>query len=222
MIKVVIIDDKIERMNHFLKKRNLNFFQFPFLKVCNTHNLVEIKEDVKSETFRLFEGMEIIMTHRSYWSQIELDILKNYCSKMKSLLVPFSGGSNTTHYSEYPARLLTIDVSQFYNDRLIIFLRNYKENSQPDVRILQYGEKWKLNILFECRNSIAVFQQKYPSISIFKKKSPQLILPKEFVNMCHEFNLDITWYTDGLDSDATWKLANFRNNITDIIKREIF
>jgi len=147
--KILLIEDRVERQIKFRDDTGINFEKFSdFLDN-------KIKLDKSS-----LNDYSTIITHRSAFGNEDeniLDYLKKYCEETGTQLVFFSGGISTTYYSNTKYEFLLLNSKSFYSRNLQLFLEDVKQNENPNLLLLGYGEQWKFNILLNTLEKINLF-----------------------------------------------------------------
>jgi hypothetical protein len=64
--------------------------------------------------------------------------------------------------------LLHINSKEFYSENLKLFIEACEENNTVNLLVLQFGKKWKLSLLLNLRNNIAVALNKQELIAKVK------------------------------------------------------
>ncbi len=101
-----------------------------------------------------------IITHRSAFGTRDdnvLDHLKNHCSEIGTKLVFFSGGITSTYYSKTKYEFLLLNSKSFYSINLQLFLDDIKQNGNPNILLLGYGQQWKINLMLNTLAKINLF-----------------------------------------------------------------
>lgn len=226
-ISIIIIEDRLERMDQILKNRKIDLSTFKkFLKICDNEFLKNLKDDFNENKFENLSGFNVIATHRSAWTQSELDLIKEQCSILNIHLVLFSGGITGSFYSDFPCSLLTIDVDDFYSNNLILFLNAIKNDEGVKIYLLQYGKQWELNILLDSRNKVTVFLNKNENINEIMpykiQSSEYLALPPLLYKIQIESEYPMEWFNEGIKVNAANKLIRIKNDLNEAIHNKIF
>ncbi len=222
MSKVLLIEDRLDRMNHFLKMRNLDLSQFDILDTTHEANFLNIKQQVNEKDLQLFNGLDVLMVHQSAWSLDELKIIENYCESSQKTLILFTGGNTASHVSLNPYPLLRIHVNDFYSKNLELYLKEFHSTNESNLAILQYGKKWKLSALMEARNNIAVYLQRYRSANNFEARYSNLEIPDILFEMEETFQINLVWYKQGVEQNASNALQDTLTKLTAAIRSEIY
>ena len=134
----------------------------------------------------------------------------------------FSGSVSSSHLHMANPPILTIQVDDFYSWHLISFLEHIFKNRKPNLLILQYGNKWKINMLMEARNNLSVFLAINKGITSLDYYEDAVGIPEALFTMSRELVLDLEWYENGITDNAENILADLKNKLSIIIKEEIF
>jgi len=222
MSKVVLIEDRFERMKDFLSKRKLNINQFEGLNIITGELFETLKSEVKQKDISRIDKFEIVMAHQSAWSQANLSFIKQSCQSSKKLLILFSGGISSTHFNFDLSPLLVINVDDFYSKNLELFLSDYFDTGDPNILLLQYGKKWRLSVLMEARNNLSVYLEKNKNKDQLAERESEIGFPDALLNMNKEFGVNTDWYENGIESGAQLKLKGILGEMTNIIRSEIY
>jgi hypothetical protein len=184
MINVLLIEDRPERKSQFLKNWNIDSLSpYSFLKEISNEELIMVKNDLADNNTSLISGYDLLMTHKSALTQVEQDII----STLNISIVYFSGGISQSFYAEYPNPVLHINSNSFYSQNLITFLDNISKNNSIEMLILQFGEKWKLNLLLRLRDEL--YQKLYSHLD-------DKIFPEDFDDLFDQKIMLLNWGDD--------------------------
>lgn len=159
MKKILLIEDRVERQNKFLKNIGLNLDNYSFLdnKTSNKYN-----EFASNFSLDLIKDYDIIISHRSAFSKENqekniniLDQIQRFCKDNKKKLVYFSGGISNISYQKIPYEFLQLNSKIFYSNNLKLFLDEF-DNDQ-DILKLAYGKKYIFEHLLEVLDNIKKF-----------------------------------------------------------------
>lgn len=222
MEKIVLIEDRPERMAHICNKKGIKLESFEQLRIFTNKEIENLKKNIESNNFELLDSYKIVMTHQSAWSQVLLSSLKDFCKRTNKPLVVFSGSVSTSHLHMADPPILTIEVDNFYSPRLTLFIEHFFKNGTPNLLLLQYGDKWKLNVLLEARNILSVYLNKNKGIEYIYFPDNELDLPKAVLSMSEELSMNLEWYENGIAEDAENVLVDLKNQLSKVIKTEVF
>ena len=153
MMKIAIIEDRIARLEQYtdfdLKKSK----SVTIITGIEFDNLID---SLKSNDTRKLDQYECIASHRSALSNEVRDTLKEYCRKNKKPLILFSGGITSSVLKDVEFPFLHINSKEFYSENLKLFIEACEEHNTVNLLLLQFGKKWKLSLLLNLRNNIAV------------------------------------------------------------------
>jgi len=153
MMKIAIIEDRIARLEQYtdfdLKKSK----SVTIITGIEFDNLID---SLKSNDTRKLDQYECIASHRSALSNEVRDTLKEYCRKNKKPLIFFSGGITSSVLKDLDFPFLHLNSKEFYSENLKLFIEAFEENNAINLLVLQFGKKWKLSLLLNLRNNIAV------------------------------------------------------------------
>lgn len=197
MRKILLIEDRSHRQKDFLRLSNINLNDYTDIldnKIDNKYE--EFIKDIQNDSFDL-SIYDVIIAHQSIFIndfKLMLGKLKNYCKDNHKKLVLFSGGNEISYINdEYEE--LGLSSEDFYSQNLKLFLENFKQN-KINIRILSFGNKWKLNIILNVLEKISLF---------IETNNDEDIDYDEFVNNTKANllnNLEIKFYQ--MKIDETW------------------
>jgi hypothetical protein len=150
MKKILIIEDRTQRQELFLQKTGINISRYDFVDNKVGKEYTNIKEKLLKDISFLYD-YDVIVSHRSAFDKDNgkiLDLIKDYCEKNQKYLILFSGGISTSYYTKTPYELLALNSKDFYSKNLELFLKEVKTNNNVNLLLLAFGEKWKLNLIF--------------------------------------------------------------------------
>lgn len=149
-MKIILIEDRIVRKELFMDRSQIDLSKYSFLKEITAEEFKLVKSSVKNGDISFFEDYYLIITHKSAFTLNEQDIL----ASIGKSIIYFSGGISQSFYLEYPFPCLHINSSEFYSTNLIDFLNYINETGEIEMLILQFGTKWKLNLLLNTRHKL--------------------------------------------------------------------
>jgi hypothetical protein len=149
-MKILLIEDRIVRKELFVQRSNIDLNQYLFLKQASAEEYKDIKSKLKNADTSIFNGIDLIITHKSAFTINEQDIL----ASVGKPIIYFSGGISQSFYSEFPVPCLHINSSDFYGQNLIQFLNHVNLTGELELLILQFGANWRLNLLLNTRDKL--------------------------------------------------------------------
>jgi hypothetical protein len=149
-MKILLIEDRIVRKELFLDRSEIDLSKYTFLREITPEEFRKIKSSIKNADKTFFDGYDLIITHKSAFTLNEQDIL----ASIGKSIIYFSGGISQSFYLEYPFPCLHINSSDFYSINLVDFLNYVNETGEIEMLILQFGTKWKLNLLLYTRDKL--------------------------------------------------------------------
>ena len=157
MKKILLIDDRTPRQNNFTKDTGIDLTKYnDIIDNFTADSYVQLLERFRKNDFDVLNDYETIITHRSAYSEINsqvLDKLKDICKKQNKNLVFFSGGISSVFYQKEPFEFLLVNSKVLYSENLKLFF----EDNEPNILMIGYGKKWKLNILLNILEKINKF-----------------------------------------------------------------
>lgn len=149
-MKILLIEDRIVRKELFVQRSNIDLNQYLFLKQASADEYKDIKSKLKNADTSIFNGIDLIITHKSAFTINEQDIL----ASVGKPIIYFSGGISQSFYSEFPVPCLHINSSDFYGQNLIQFLNHVNITGELELLILEFGANWRLNLLLNTRDKL--------------------------------------------------------------------
>jgi len=159
-MKIAIIEDRIGRLEQFTKSTNFDLKKSKPVSIITGLEFDTLINSLRSNDTSMLDPYECIVSHRSALSNEARDILKDYCRKNKKPLVFFSGGITSSVLKDEEFPFLHINSKEFYSENLKLFIEVCEEHSIVNLLLLQFGKKWKLSLLLNLRNIIAVAMNK--------------------------------------------------------------
>ena len=153
MMKIAIIEDRIARLEQYTDFDLTKSKSVTIITGIEFDNLID---SLKSNNTRKLDQYECIASHRSALSNEVRDTIKEYCRKNKKPLIFFSGGITSSVLKDLEFPFLHINSKEFYSDNLKLFIEACEEHNTVNLLMLQFGNKWKLSLLLNLRNNIAV------------------------------------------------------------------
>ncbi len=155
-MKVVLVEDRIIRLKKF---ELCNLSNEDNISIITGKSLDEFWLKIDKSDTSMLVASNCIICHRSALNINQREFIKKHCESTHTPLVFFSGGlsSNVYYDTKYP--FLNISASTFYSENLLVFLKSLKEGEKVNIRFLQYGEKYYLNDLLDCRNKLNIRKQ---------------------------------------------------------------
>ncbi len=149
-MRVILIEDRIVRKDLFLSRSEIDFTKYDFFREVSPMEFTQLKSDLKTGDLSFFKDCDVILTHKSAFTLNEQDVL----SALGKSVVYFSGGISQSFYLEFPSPTLHINSSEFYSSNLVHFLERIATTGEIEMLILQFGDKWKLNLLLNLRDKL--------------------------------------------------------------------
>jgi hypothetical protein len=152
-MKIAIIEDRIARLEQFTDfnlKKSKSVVIITGLEFDNLVYSLTINDTSKLNQY------DCIASHRSALSNEVRDVIKEYCRNNKKPLIFFSGGITSSILKDGEFPFLHINSKDFYSENLKLFIEACEEHNAVNLLLLQFGERWKLSLLLNLRNNIAV------------------------------------------------------------------
>lgn len=152
MKKVIIVDDRLERMRLHLSTESLtdlkNLVEDGFLMIST--EISSEKDGINS----VFIDYDIIAVHRSYLANTSMsNSFNEYVKRTNKYFIVFSGGISQSILSN-KGHLLNINSSDFYTPELPRFIKKFCSENGIESPLLQYlyGDSWRLTLLLQYRH----------------------------------------------------------------------
>ena len=152
-MKIAIIEDRIARLE---QHTDFDLKKSKSVTIITGLEFDMLIGSLKINDTRQLDQYECIASHRSALSNEERDTLKEYCRKNKKPLIFFSGGISSSVMKDVEFPFLHINSKEFYSENLKLFIEECEEHNTANLLLLQFGKKWKLSLLLNLRNNIAV------------------------------------------------------------------
>jgi len=152
-MKIAIIEDRIPRLEQFTDFELKQCKSVTIITGLDFDNLIG---SLKSNNAKPLDQYECIASHRSALSNEVRDTLKEYCRINRKPLIFFSGGITSSVLKDLDFPFLHINSKEFYSENLKLFIEAFEESNAVNLLVLQFGKKWKLSLLLNLRNNIAV------------------------------------------------------------------
>jgi len=156
-MKIAIVEDRIGRMEQFIEFDIKKCKEITIITGSDFDNLIN---SLKAKNTDILEQYDCFASHRSALTNEIRDTIKEYCKDKKKPLIFFSGGITSSVFKDIDFPFLHINSKDFYSSNLKLFIDNSKTNTCVNLLILQFGKRWKLSLLLDLRNKIAVAQNK--------------------------------------------------------------
>lgn len=212
-MKLALIEDRIGRLEQYTESD---------LKNCKIVSIITGPEfdrlilSLGSKDTNALDEYDCIASHRSALSNEIRDVIKEYCKSKKKPLIFFSGGITSSVFKDIHFPFLHINSKDFYSSNLNLFINNCEENNTINLQILQFGKRWKLSLLLNLRNNIAVAQNK----QTLKNESPQIeIDDRELINRVRDLQINFLIKADLINEKTNDILSG--NDLAKITEEQI-
>ncbi len=162
MKKILLIEDRHIRQKLFMSETKIILDEYEdILDNMVMDKYEDFEEYALSDEFSLNE-YSIVISHKSAFGDHNSKILsklRSLCEENQLPLVLFSGGIDVTYFDNTVNDVLELNSKIFYSHNLKIFLDGYRE-SQYNILMLPYGDKWKLNVLANVIELLNIFIEK--------------------------------------------------------------
>lgn len=150
-MKVGLFEDRVGRMKQFL---SFDLTQKSVVEIITDVELQSLISEVNQGYIERLKLYNCIIMHRSAFTNGQRDIIKKYCSDTDTPLVSFSGGISSSIYNDSDFPYLHINSKDVYSHNLQLFIEEMERHKLINLLILQFGTRWKLNLLLSMRNNL--------------------------------------------------------------------
>lgn len=157
-MKFAIIEDRIGRLEQFVEFDLKNCEDVTIITGLDFDKLIN---DLELKNIEMLKQFDVIGCHRSALTNEIRDTIKEYCKINKIPLIFFSGGITSSVFKDIDFPFLHINSKDFYSFNLSLFIEYIKTYEEINLLVLQFGKRWKLSLLLNLRNKIAVSQSKF-------------------------------------------------------------
>ncbi len=152
-MKIAIIEDRIGRLEQYI---DFELKECKSVKIITGSEFDSFIANLKVNDTKILDQFQCIASHRSALSNELRDTLKEYCRKIRKPLIFFSGGITSSVLKDTEFPFLHINSKEFYSESLQMFIEACEEQNAVNLLVLQFGRKWKLSLLLNLRNNIAI------------------------------------------------------------------
>ena len=159
MKQVILIEDRIHRQKNQLGQKIGELQSFPVLtNISGGEAFVELKNQLSEKKYSIFDDYSTIMLHRSAFEADVRNGLIEYLKDYHKKVVFFSGGITGSQLTKLKnIEFMLINVTEFYSENLLIFLRNNAEN----LLELAFGNNWKTSILIDAIDKLSLYEKAF-------------------------------------------------------------
>ena len=150
-MKIALLEDRLERMAQFSE---IDVANEELIEIITGLKLLEFLREVDNKNVANLDLYDCIILHRSATTNLQRDTIKNYCLETKKPLVYFSGGISSSIYNDSAFPFLHINSKDMYSASLRLFIDETINQNEVNLLILQFGIRWKLNLLLAIRNNL--------------------------------------------------------------------
>lgn len=206
MKKIILIEDRVNRQKKVLGAKYEEFESLVlkniFKNIQGGKDFDEIIEHLNNSKFGILPEYDIIIFHRSAFSNEIRNKLLEFARNHKKTVVSFSGGISSIELSTQNSfTFLLMNVNEFYHN-LLDFLTDEEKN----IYKLAFGKQWRINLLYEGVEKLTKFLHEQPND--FKKpySAFETSIPNTFIKQ-HYFN----------DVEANQRIS--KNELEEIVKK---
>lgn len=181
-MKIILIEDRIVRKELFLDRSKIDLVKYTFLEEITPDRFKQLKSGIEHNDKVIFDDYNLIITHKSAFTLNEQDIL----ASIGKPIIYFSGGISQSFYLEYPFPCLHINSSDFYSRNLIDFFNYIDVTGEVEMLILQFGVKWKLNLLLNTRDKLKQLLYKNTVNDLYPEDFSEVFSDKLFTALVSE------------------------------------
>jgi hypothetical protein len=210
-MNIAIIEDRISRLEQYT---DLELKKCKSVSIITGNEFDDLISSLKNNDTKSLDQYNCLISHRSAMSNEVRDVLKNYCKKYIRPLIFFSGGITSSVLKDIEFPFLHINSKDFYSENLKMFIKNCEDNNNVNLLVLQFGQKWKLSLLLNLRNKIAVALNK----EVLKIQYPNLEFDdNEMIRRMRDLQINTAILSD-LINDKTKEL--FSNDDFKLVTNE--
>lgn len=157
MKTAILIEDRVQRQKKHLGQQMDKLAEFSFLEnISGGEMFADIKTNLFNKAYSIFNDYSVIMLHRSAFETEVRNALIENLKKTDKKLVLFSGGISGCQISKIEKlEFMSINVTHFYSDNLILFLSKNAEN----LLELAFGKEWKMSILIDAFDKLTLYEK---------------------------------------------------------------
>jgi len=210
-MNIAIIEDRISRLEQYT---DLELKKCKSVSIITGNEFDDLISSLKNNDTKSLDQYNCLISHRSAMSNEVRDVLKKYCKKYIRPLIFFSGGITSSVLKDIEFPFLHINSKDFYSENLKMFIKNCEDNNNVNLLVLQFGQKWKLSLLLNLRNKIAVALNK----EVLKIQYPNLEFDdNEMIRRMRDLQINTAILSD-LINDKTKEL--FSNDDFKLVTNE--
>lgn len=157
MDNVILVEDRTFRQRNMLGEKAIELKNFNFLKnISGGDGFAELKNQLLEKKYSVFDEYSTILLHRSAFETEVRNGLIEYLKEYNKRLVLFSGGITGSQLSRVKnLEFMLINVTEFYSDNLLFFLRNNANN----LLELAFGNNWKTSVLIDAIDKLTIYEK---------------------------------------------------------------
>jgi len=210
-MNIAIIEDRISRLEQYT---DLELKKCKSVSIITGNEFDDLISSLKNNDTKSLDQYNCLISHRSAMSNEVRDVLKKYCKKYIRPLIFFSGGITSSVLKDIEFPFLHINSKDFYSENLKMSIKNCEDNNNVNLLVLQFGQKWKLSLLLNLRNKIAVALNK----EVLKIQYPNLEFDdNEMIRRMRDLQINTAILSD-LINDKTKEL--FSNDDFKLVTNE--
>lgn len=160
--EILLVEDRISRMEQFI---NFDLSTNDAIDLKRETELVGLLKQINQNDISQLLNYKCLIFHSSSLSNIHKSNLKSFCKENNKNLVFFSGGITSSFYQDSDFPFLNINSKVLYKDNLKYFIDNFDPHN-VNLLMLQYNDKWDLNILLNTRNKLVKFKEESNKILV--------------------------------------------------------
>jgi hypothetical protein len=144
-----------------LGEKVIELEKFDFLKnISGGEPFAQLKEQLFEKKYAIFDDYSTILLHRSAFEAEVRNSLIEYLKDYHKKLVLFSGGITNSQLSRVKyMEFMLINVTDFYSDNLLLYLRNKADN----LLELAFGSKWETSVLIDAIEKLTLYEKLFNS-----------------------------------------------------------
>lgn len=192
-MKIAIIEDRTGSLEPFVE---FDLKSCKVVSIITGSDFDSLIQTLESKNIDVLDQYDCIATHRSALTNEIRDSIKEYCRSKKKPLIFFSGGITSSIFKDVDFPFLHINSKDFYSSYLRLFIDDCENTNNINLLLLQFGHKWKLSLLLNLRNNIAVAQNK----QALKNENPDIIIDdREMIKRVSDLQINSLIKSDRLN-----------------------
>lgn len=153
MRNILLIEDRPERQKMFLPNKEKDVAELSEIEeliMPKTDECKAVINKINEEQYPIENNIRLVIIHKTSLSTKGLYYINSICEKNNIDLILFSGGIDYLIYNNEKNNVLELNSSDFYTNRLILFIKKYIRDSQTNLLEL-VNSNWQISYWFLLR-----------------------------------------------------------------------